>query len=96
MAHISGNPIFWSVRDFGALLLVSTYTYPVLVFTGGIWGCPEFPFAFLKFNAERRPARATAEVVLRSGREVEKDVTSFDQDRIIEDFLRAYAKWMGW
>ncbi len=53
-------------------------------------------FAFPKFQLERRPARAMAKVVLRSGRQPEHAVQNLSQQRIIDDFLQAYAKWMGW
>jgi len=53
-------------------------------------------FAFPKFDTGKRSLRATAEVVLRSGKKTEQDVRNFSQEQIIEDFLQAYARWMGW
>lgn len=53
-------------------------------------------FAWPKFDAKRRPLRATADVVLRSGKRAEHDVRTFSRQQIIEDFIKAYAKWMGW
>jgi len=56
----------------------------------------EAVFAWPTFDTKRRPARATADVVLRSGKRAEHDVGRFDREQIIEDFIKAYAKWMGW
>ena len=56
----------------------------------------EAVFAFPKFDHQKHEIRATAEVVLRSGKRTEKNVTQYDQQRIIDDFLLAYGRWMGW
>ena len=53
-------------------------------------------FAFPKFDTRRGPPRLTAEVVLRSGKHAEHPVRDLGQERIIADFVDAYAKWMGW
>jgi len=53
-------------------------------------------FAFPEFTTSHKPRRTTAEVVLRSGHHVEHDTRTFTQEQIIRDFLRAYAKWLGW
>jgi choline/glycine/proline betaine transport protein len=53
-------------------------------------------FAWPEFDTHRQTGRAKAEVLLRSGRHMDRPVTSLSQDKIIDDFLSAYAKWMGW
>jgi len=51
---------------------------------------------YQNINARRQPLRATADVVLRSGKQAEHDVRTFSREQIIDDFVKAYAKWMGW
>jgi len=53
-------------------------------------------FAWPKFDTKRRPVRPVADVVLRSGKRSEHDARSLSRQQIIEDFIKAYAKWMGW
>jgi len=56
----------------------------------------DIAFAFPRFDTQHHGVRAMAKVVLRAGTHPEHSVETFSQQRIIDDFLKAYAKWMGW
>ncbi|MFW6060199.1 MAG: BCCT family transporter [Phycisphaeraceae bacterium] len=53
-------------------------------------------FAYPEFDTHHASRLPRAETVLRSGRRAEHDVADFTRQRIIDDFIEAYAKWTGW
>jgi len=53
-------------------------------------------YAWPKFDTKRGIVAATADVVLRSGKQTEHDIKSFNREQIIENFIEAYSTWMGW
>lgn len=55
-----------------------------------------FPSIPTPQTAEESDRVARAEVVLRSGREHEAEVRDWTKEAIIENFLEAYSRWMGW
>jgi choline/glycine/proline betaine transport protein len=56
----------------------------------------ERAFVFPEIRTRRELSSGKAEVVTRSGRQAEHDVCELTRDDVIQDFLEAYDKWMGW
>jgi len=56
----------------------------------------QFAFAWPEFDTHRRPREPRAEVMLRSGQHMDRPAASLTQQKIVDDFVEAYAKWMGW
>jgi choline/glycine/proline betaine transport protein len=53
-------------------------------------------FAFPEVTAEGSDVKTRAEIILSAGRHGEYDVEELTREKIIEEFITAYARWMGW
>jgi choline/glycine/proline betaine transport protein len=53
-------------------------------------------FAYPEQPPDQEPIIEKAEVVLRSGRQREYEIRHWTKQGIIDDFIRSYARWMGW
>ena len=63
---------------------------------GHVYQPLEFAFPNIKGGTSRRPPVEKAEVVLRTGGSREYEIREWSRDGILNDFLDAYATWMGW